>query len=164
MSIDAVSSVSTSSLSSTSSSSSALSDDTKKKLEALGLDPTKYTTEAQAQAAITAAQEKQAQQSQQGGSNSYESIKTEVNSLASTMGIEVGSNDKLEDILDKISTQITTLQASAGTDATKLADVNNYQAQYTTITSELSKIEAAKNMTGASALANYNKAALGLAA
>ncbi|MFA7658935.1 MAG: hypothetical protein WCY19_05840 [Candidatus Gastranaerophilaceae bacterium] len=167
MSIDAVSSVASSSVATSAarSSSSTLSDDTKKKLQALGLDPSKYTSETQAQLAIKDAQEKQEGTKKSGGSNPLESIiKTEVNSLASAMGIEIGSNDKLDDILNKISTQLTTLQASAGTDGTKLSNVNNYQNQFATITSELSQLEAARKMTGATALANYNKAALGLAA
>lgn len=163
MSISSVSSIGSSSSSSTSSSTqSQLSEDTIKKLKELGLDPTQYKTEAQAQAAISSAQ--QATQKPQNGANSYDTIKTEVTDLASQMGVEVGNNDKLDDILDKISTQINVLQASAGDDTEKLADVNNYQSEYAQISSELSQLEAARNMKGASALANYNKAALGLAA
>lgn len=159
MSVEAVNSVNGSnSNNETNSSLSVLSEDTIKKLEALGLDPTKYTSEEQAEEAIAAAQ--QPQQTPQTGSNSYDTIKTEVDDLASQMGIDIGNKDTLDDILDKISTQITTLQADAGTDQTKLQDANNYQNEYTTISNELSQLEAAQNMTGATALASYNKASI----
>jgi hypothetical protein len=161
----AISSVSSSSVASTNnnSSSTALSDDTKNKLQALGLDPSKYTTEAQAQAAITQAQaQQQSQQSgtQKSGSSSFSTIKTEVQDLASKMGISVGSNDKMKDILGKISDKMSELQSTAGTDPTKLSELNGYQSQYTSISSELSQLEASRNMTGATALADYNKATL----
>lgn len=154
-----------SSASQANSASSALNSATKKKLEALGLDPKKYTTEAAAQEAITEAQAKQQPSPPpKPDGTSFETIKTKVQDLASKIGIAVGTNDKTADILTKISNQITELKSAAGTDASKLSAVNGYQSQYTTISSELSQLESAKNMTGASALANYNKAALGLAA
>ena len=162
---DAISSIGSNSVANTSSksSSTALSDDTKKKLQALGLDPSKYTTEAQAQAAITAAQAQQ-QSQQQGaqkpGGSSFSSIKTEVQDLASKMGINVGNNDKTSDILNNISDKISELKSSAGTDPTKLSELNGYQSQYTSISSELSQLEASHNMTGATVLSDYNKATL----
>jgi len=163
---DAISSVSSSSSSKTSSTSSVLSNDTKAKLKALGLDPTKYTSESAAQEAITEAQEKQQQKTAapKSDGSSFTTIKTEVQDLAAKIGITVGTNDKTSDILTKISDQITELKSAAGTDSSKLSAASAYESQYTTISSELSQLESAKNMTGASALANYNKAALGLAA
>ena len=164
MSVNAVGSVNSSSSAASTSSSSAISEDTKKKLQALGLDPSKYTSEAQAQTAITQAQAQQ--QSQQdgakksGGSGSFATIKTEVQDLASKMGVSVGNNDKASDILSNISDKISELQSSAGTDPTKLSELNGYQSQYTSISSELSQLEASRNMTGATALADYNKATL----
>ena len=162
---DAISAVSSNTPTS-SNTAATLSDDTKKQLQALGLDPSKYTSEAAAQQAITQAQSQQQEQGAQksGGSSSFASMKSEVQDLASKMGVEVGNNDKIDDILSNISSKIDSLQANAGTDPTKLSDVNGYQAQYSTISAELSQMQAARNMTGASALANYNKAALGLAA
>lgn len=163
MSIDSINSVNSASASSSSSSTSKLSEETKKKLQALGLDPTKYTSEAQAQTAITEAQNKQASNKPAAPSN-FQTIKNEVQDLASKMGIIPGANDKINDIMANISDKITELQATAGTDSAKLAQVSDYNSQYTTISNELAQMEAAKNMTGASAMANYNKAALGLAA
>lgn len=161
MSVNAVS-FSTGSTTGASASSSVLSDDTKKKLQALGLDPSKYTSEAQAQQAIQDAQTKQESTRQSGNKGSFETIKTEVQELAGSMGISAGSNDKISDIMSSISDKISELQSSAGSDQTKLSQVNSYNSQYTSITNEIAQMEAAKSMTGATALANYNKIALGI--
>lgn len=93
MTINATGSVSGAnhSINTSGASSSKLSEDTKKKLIALGLNPSDYTNETDAKAAITA-KERQKQQ---------------------------GAN-------------------------------------------EVAQLQAAKNMTGATALGNYNKASLGL--
>lgn len=163
MSVNAISSASTGSASGFSASATQLSQDTINKLKALGLDPTKYTSESKAKQAIEEAQAKQAPQ-KPSSTDSFSTLKTEAQDLASQMGVVVGNNDKISDIMDKISTQIYELQSSAGTDETKLSQVNDYSAQYSTLSSELSRLEASQNMTGAMALANYNKAALGLAA
>lgn len=148
-------------------SSSKLSEDTKKKLQALGLDPTKYSCEAEAQAAITAFIQQQQQQEgtkKTGGNGEIKTIKSEVQSLASEMGISVGNNDKIGDIMDKINEKISELQSSAGSDNNKLSLVNDYNNKFSAISSELDQLKAAKNMTGATALANYNKATHGFAA
>ncbi len=165
---DAISSVSSSSVASSSSSTSKLSESTKKKLEALGLDPTKYTSEAAAQAAITSAQKaQQAQQTQAQGqpqddSSSIDTIETNVKSLAANMGLSVGNDDEIDDIFDNISNKISELQSAAGTDETKKAELSSFQSQYSALSSEYAQAMATKNMTGASALASYNKASLGL--
>lgn len=161
---DAISSINSSSVSSTSSSSSsAVKEETKKKLKALGLDPSKYTTETQAQAALTQAQEAQAAKQQKPTQGTSEdTIKDEISSLAANIGVSVGTNDKIDDIMDKVSAKIDELTSHAGTDSTKKSEADNYQKQYTTIANEYAQMQAAKNMTGATAMANYAKFALGL--
>lgn len=167
---DAIGSVSSNSVASSSSNSSSaakISDETKKKLEALGLDPSKYTSEAAAQAAITEAQQKaqQAQQAQakpQSNGTSMETIEDSVKNLASKMGVPVGNNDKVDDILGNLSDKISELKTSAGTDETKKAEATAYDNEYFTLNSEYTQATAAQNMTGATAVAGYNKAALGL--
>lgn len=165
MAINAVSSVSGAGSSSSSSgaSSSKLSEDTKKKLKALGLDPSQYTSEAEAQAAIQEAMAKQTGQ-KPNGADGFKQVEEEAKTLAAQMGISVGNNDKLNDIMDAISSKIGELQASAGSDESKLAQVTDYSNKFSAISSELAQLQAAHNMTGATALGNYNKAALGLAA
>lgn len=161
MSVNSVNSLSSRSA----SSSSALSQETINKLKALGLDPTKYSSEAQAQQAITEKTEQNnssSSSSQKSGSSNFATIKTEVQDLASKMGIYVESNDKIDDILSKISDKISELEGTAGSDQAKEAEVNGYQNEYTIISAELSQLEASRSMAGASAMASYNKAALGL--
>ena len=166
---DAISSVSSNSAASSSSNSSSaakISDETKKKLEALGLDPSKYTSEAAAQAAITEAQQaQQAQQAQAQPKNSgtsMETIEDSVKNLASKMGVPVGNNDKVDDILGNLSDKISELKTSAGTDETKKTEATAYDNEYFTLNAEYTQATAAQNMTGATAVAVYNKAALGL--
>lgn len=165
MSIDAVSSMGGASSASISSgaSSSKISEDTKKKLRALGLDPSRYTSEAEAQAAIQEAMSKQIAQ-KPNGADGFKQIEEEAKALAAQMGVSVGNNDKLDDIMSSISSKIDELKSSAGSDENKLAQVNDYSAKFSAISNELTQLQAAKNMTGATALGNYNKAALGLTA
>jgi hypothetical protein len=159
----AISSVGGASSAGGASGASALSEDTKKKLKALGLDPTKYATEADAQLAIQETTSKQTAQKPAGADN-FKTVEEEAQALASEMGLPVGNNDKIDDIMDGISAKIEELQSSAGSDPTKLSQLNDYNNKYTTISNELAQLQAAKNMTGATALGNYNKASLGLAA
>lgn len=175
---NAISSISSSAASS-SSSTTTLSSDTKKKLQVLGLDSSKYKTEAQAQEAITQAQSQTSgTQTVKGGcasctncgkcgkgsTTNISSIQTSAKDLASKMGVSVGTKDELPDILSKISDKISELESSAGSDSTKLSDVDSYKKQFQTLAGKFEKISASQNMTGASALASYNKAALGLSA
>lgn len=168
MSINSVNSINSTNAANSSSSSSKLSEETQEKLKKLGLDPSKYNTEAQAQAAIA---QMQAQLQQNGANKSAEhnkegkdSIKNEIQSLASKMGIAIGNSHNPKDILANISSKLEELKSAAGTDPTKLSQLNDYQTQYTLISNEIAKKEASHNMTGANALANYNKASIGFAA
>lgn len=150
-------------------SASALSEDTKKKLKALGLNPSNYTSESQAQAAIKAAEAKKAEtQKPQGaapsGGTDMQTVHDEAKSLASEMGVYVGTDDTMDDILAGISDKINELKASAGTDAGKLEEVEDFESRYNSISDDYTQVKSAKNMTGASALAAYNKAAFGIAA
>jgi hypothetical protein len=161
---DAINAVNSSSQASSNDSSTAITDDTKKELQALGLDPSKYTTEAQAEQAITQAQSQQQQGAQKSGGSNIGTIKTEVQGLASKMGVSIGTNDKMSDILSKISDKLGDLQSSAGNDPTKLSQFNSYQSQYTSISSELSQMEASRSKitNGLDQMADSNKKALGL--
>ena len=166
-----VNSVNSNNFSVSSSSSQKLTEETKSKLQALGLDPSKYTTEAQGQKALTEAQAAQNSQAAQAGAQHQHaphggesSIKAEVQALAAQIGIPVGSKDKISDILANVSEKISELKASAGNDPTKLAQVNSYQSQYTAISGEIAQKQSSESkLTGSlQGLANYNKIALGL--
>lgn len=170
MSINAVSGSNSVNTSSSSNSTDKITDATKKKLEAYasqtGADISNIKTESQAQDVLKAAEAKkeqqqaQAAQANQGGSEAQ--IKQDITNLAQKMGVEVGNDDKTSDIMDKVATKLTELKASAGTDETKTAEYQEYQGQYDSISAEYSKsqtLSSSMNM-----MANYNKAALGLAA
>lgn len=164
MTIGAINSVGSASSTSIASgvSSTKLSEDTKKKLKELGLDPSQYSSEAEAKAAIAAKEHQKTEGAKKAGGGDFKRIEEEAQSLAAEMGISAGSNDKISDIMDKISNKISELESGAGSDKTKLAQVNDFSNKYTTISNELAQLQAAKNMTGATALGNYNKASLGL--
>jgi hypothetical protein len=165
---DAISSVSSSSVSSTSSNSSSSENSTLKKLkeqlQALGVDVSNITTVAQAQQKLSEVQNSQSGSKKPQGNSSMDTIITNVKSLASKIGVELSDNDKPDDMMDKISTKISELTASAGTDETKKSEASAYETEYKTLNDELNQAKSAMNMTGATALGNYNKAALGLAA
>lgn len=157
-----INSISTSSsASSNKSSTSSLSETTKAKLKELGLDPTDFTSEAEAQAAIAQVQaQQQAQQSaSSAGNKSDDTIKTEAKSLASELDVSVSDNDTTDDILLKISSAISNLQEQAGNDENKLAQVQTYQTEYDTISQELSSKQTSQAQLSASmsGMANYNK-------
>ena len=168
----AISAISGSSSVSTSSSSSQLTDATKKKLEALGIDTAKIKTETEGLAKLKEAQASQASQAAQAsaapppppGGISPEDVKTEAKALAASIGVSVGQSDKINDILNKISTKISEMKASAGTDESKKSEVEGFYAQYQAVYTDYQEIESKKSMLSNSldALANYNKIRLGL--
>lgn len=163
MSLNAVSSAHSLNFANRSScASSKLSEDTKKKLKELGLDPSLYSSEAEAQTAIAAKKQQQISGAKKPGGGDFKQIEEEAQALAAQMGISVGSNDKINDIMGKISDKISELESSAGSDKTKLVQFNDFSNKYSAIANELAQLQASKNMTGATALGNYNKASLGL--
>lgn len=152
--------------------SQKLTEETKNELQALGLDPSKYTTEAQGQKALIEAQAAQSSQATQAVAQPQHashfgfvsSIRAEVETLAAQVGVSVGSRDKMIEVLGSIADKITDLKISAGTDSTKLAKVNSYQSQYEAISGEILQKQSSESKLTDSLkyLANYNKAALGL--
>lgn len=166
---NSINAISSSSISNSgSSSSTALSEETKAKLQALGIDTKDIKTEAKGQEELKEAKEKQSAQKAAPAKkdNSEKTMKTEAQDLASQVNVPVGNNDTMDTILSNISTKLDELKSSAGTDPTKLADVDNYQKQFASISSEYSQMQVSKAMISNSlqGLAAYNKAALGLAA
>lgn len=161
MPINGVNSVKTVSFAS-SSSTTKISEDTKKKLKELGLDPSQYSSEAEAQAAIAAKLHQQQGIHKPDKGGDFKRVEEEAQALAAQMGISVGSKDKINNVMGKISDKINELESSAGSDKTKLTQVNDFSNRYRAIADELAQLQAAKNMTGATALGNYNKASLGL--
>jgi len=153
-----------SSTSSSSSSAQKLSDETKNKLKALGVDTTSITSEAQGQIALLQAQQ---QQKAQGGEKSkggdagkaeMESIKTEATSLASKLGITVSKDEKVQDIMAAIGPAVEAKVSAAGTDQNKIAEAQALQTEFSTISSSLSNMEAQHSKSAQAPAANQTSA------
>ncbi len=138
---------SSASASSNLSSVQKLTDDTKSKLQALGVDTSTITSEAQGQIALLQAQQ---QQQAQGGEKHHggagkaemDSLKSEATSLASKLGISVSADEKLSDIMAAIGPAVDAKVSAAGSDQTKIAEAQELQAEFSTISSSLSTMEA----------------------
>lgn len=151
-------SMSVSSISSASASSSSvkLSDVTKKKLEALGVDTTNIKTETQGQNKLKEAQAMSNQQNQQaqgnGVSTQQEMVKFEATMLAQKMGIEVSKNDSVSDILSHIQVKLAELKTSAGKDTSMQSEIGQYQSSYDNIKQSSQSLSLSMN-----SMASYNK-------
>lgn len=143
-----------------------LSSTTKLKLEALGIDPSTVTTEAQAQTLIAQAeaakQQNNAGQQQQGGNSSEQELLSEAKKLATEVGVTVSSNDSLDDIVDNISKEIQVMLNSG--DQSKISSAQSYQAQLASISGRAEAIQSTQqNIFNAMDMISVsNKYALGL--
>lgn len=143
-----------------------LSSTTKLKLEALGIDPSTVTTEAQAQTLIAQAeaakQQNNAGQQQQGGNSSEQELLSEAKNLATKVGVTVSSNDSLDDIVDNISKEIQVMLNSG--DQSKISSAQSYQAQLASISGRAEAIQSTQqNIFNAMDMISVsNKYALGL--
>lgn len=143
-----------------------LSSTTKLKLEALGIDPSTVTTEAQAQTLIAQAeaakQQNNAGQQQQGGNSSEQELLSEAKNLATEVGVTVSSNDSLDDIVDNISKEIQVMLNSGN--QSKISSAQSYQAQLASISGRAEAIQSTQqNIFNAMDMISVsNKYALGL--
>lgn len=143
-----------------------LSSTTKLKLEALGIDPSMVTTEAQAQTLIAQAeaakQQNNAGQQQQGGNSSEQELLSEAKNLATEVGVTVSSSDSLDDIIDNISKEIQVMLNSG--DQSKVSSAQGYQAQLASISGRAEAIQSTQqNIFNAMDMISVsNKYALGL--
>lgn len=143
-----------------------LSSTTKLKLEALGIDPSTVTTEAQAQTLIAQAeaakQQNNAGQQQQGGNSSEQELLSEAKNLATEVGVTVSSNDSLDDIVDNISKEIQVMLNSGN--QSKISSAQSYQAQLASISGRAETIQSTQqNIFNAMDMISVsNKYALGL--
>ena len=146
--------------------SDELSTLTKQKLEALGIDPSSVTSEAQAQTLIAQAeaakQQNNAGQQQQGGNSSEQELLSEAKSLAKSVGVTVSSNDSLDDMIDKISSKIQIMLNS--NDKSQVSTAQDYQAQLASISDKANSISnTQQNIFNAMDMISLsNKYALGL--
>lgn len=158
MSINSISSLTSAT---SSCSTSQLSEETKQKLIALGIDPTNIKTELQAQNIIKQvealkSQNKTASSTQKGQASNNE-ILAAAKQLATQVGVNVSKTDTIDDILDNIS-------AAIGKMDSKEPNTKYYQERLAVIQSEYAQnqmsLSSLNNMMAA--VATSNKIALGL--
>lgn len=177
MSVNAIGSSISSASGVSSSSSTAITDATKKKLEALGIDTSKIKTEAEGQQKLKEAQASQASQAsqaaqgpqskqQQSAASQMEEITDQVTTLAAEVGVTISSNDQLSDVMNSISARISEMTVQAGQDTQKLQIVSLYQNELSAISGEYQSFQAQQQATqssqsqlagGMDSLASYNK-------
>lgn len=146
--------------------SEELSSSTKMKLEALGIDPSSVTSEAQAQQLIAQAEatkhQQNSQQQQQGGNSSERELISEAKKLAAKVGVTVSTNDTLDDITGNIAEQIQAMMNS--NDPSKVKMAQEYQTQLASISDQADSItNTQQNIFNAMNMISVsNKYALGL--
>ena len=149
---------------------STLSESTKRKLQALGIDPSSVTSEAQAQSLINAAQTRQQVQKANNESNSKNTCSSEAElisrakSLASKLGVSVSNNSPLTEILGSISSKINSLSNQSSTEGYNIQKLQQFQAELYSIQNEYSTVKQSQNSmyTAMNLTANMNKFSLGL--
>lgn len=167
-SISAISSSISTSYITQSQSSDTLSEETKAKLIALGIDPSTVSSESEAQSLIAQAEaaEQMAEQTNEQTSslNSEQDLISKAQELADKVGVSVSQTDSLDEMCGKISEKIENLMEQCGTDAAKLSTLQGYSqelaninAQYTQVQTNQQSMFTAMNMISVS-----NKYALGL--
>ena len=166
-----VSSVSTTTSSTSTTTTNQISEATKRKLEALGIDASNVTSEAQAQSLIAAKETEQSFQdsltasTQDSSSDSSEStLISEAKALAEQLGVTVASDDTFDDITAEINDAIEKLIDKAGSDPIALQRANSYQMQLAQLSSQYSSVSTSNSSIYAamSAQAASNKYMLGL--
>ncbi len=147
---------------------SELSSATKAQLEALGIDPSTVSSEAQAQALIANAQSASFQsmissnEEQEQTSSTEDMYLQEAKALASTVGATYDSDDSLEDILSSISDRLNQMMNAAGMNPSQMQMIQMYQTQLEQISSGYSQAQASSLYSSMDLMSNNNKYSLGL--
>ncbi|MFI3300176.1 MAG: hypothetical protein R3Y28_02025 [Candidatus Gastranaerophilales bacterium] len=165
-SISAISSAASTSYSA--STTSSLSETTKERLEALGIDSTGVTSEAEAQTLI---QEASAGEMGQSGSQppppppaSETELLSEATELANSVGVTVEDSDTVETLCSKISAEISSLMAVSAEDPTMMSEIQEYQTALASLTADYTTSSSSQSsmFAGMESIATSNKYALGL--
>lgn len=146
-----------------------LSDETKRKLQALGIDYTNVASEAQAQLLIQSAQSRQQIQktdnnNQQTTCSSELELISRAKTLASKVGISISQNASMSDILTSLSNKITNLTTKSSETINKNNEIEQYRTELTTLENEYSNLTQSQNsiFSAMNISANLNKFMLGL--
>lgn len=160
MSINSVSSIG----SFTGCQSSNLSEETKRKLRELGVEPSTVANEFQAQQLIKTLEQKLEQVHKSasfGNARKATSVEAELiakaKALANQVGISVSSTDSLSDIFSKIKAKINTMEAQGQDIKAYKSELSALEDKYSTVQQNQSSMLSAMNYT-----ASLNKYMLGL--
>ena len=145
---------------------STLSNDTKAKLEALGITVTDGMTEAEAQNKIAAAEAEQNAQNQnnQQGNSSESELLSEAKALASAVGVSVSSDADVSEILADIGNELEVMLENAENNPAVLSQLSTYLSQLTSLDDRYNSLQNAQaSMYSAmNMISTNNKIALGL--
>lgn len=150
-----------------------LSETTKKRLEALGIDTSSIKTETQGRSILASVEKVNSKDGAekvqgQGKNPEGENIKERAKELAAQLNVSVSQKDGLKEILDKISTAIDGMKTQAVGDPQKVQEAAKYQAAYDSIVGAVSSMQQQhqasqqKLSNSLDGLALYNKIKLGL--
>jgi hypothetical protein len=149
------------------SSASYLSEETKRKLLALGIDPSTVTSETQAKKLIEKAQSNSSVKETTKAENktvcsSESEILTKAKILAQKIGIKLSKNMSIDEILQSISDKITEMLNSEDKGTQETA--KGYQQELSQISEEYTPVKQNQNSMYAmlTQSANINKYMLGL--
>ena len=147
-----------------------LSEETKAKLIALGIDPSTVTSEAEAQALISQVEamsktdKARPQTNKIQTTSSEQELMTKARELAEKVGVQLSQTDTLDEMCQKIFTKLEQLGAQYANDESKMAIINDYRAELANLNAKYDKVQtnqetifATMNMISLS-----NKFALGL--
>ncbi len=140
-----------------------LSEETKAKLQALGIDPSTVSSESEAQSLI-AQVEAMSKSDQARPNSSDQSLLTKAQSLAEDVGVQYSYKDNLDELCKKISEKIEQLASQYGNDGAKMSVLEDYQRELASIDSRYStEIDKSNDIFNAMNMISVsNKYALGL--
>jgi len=152
MTINGVSTFSTACYSGT----SVISEETRRQLIALGIDPSTVTSEAQAKQLIAAAKQKVAETTNDSSSKSTCSSELEllsrVKNFANKIGVKLSFTQTLKEMIDELTSKVQELKSTEDT-----AEFDGIKNEYAVIENSQNAMYTAMNVT-----ANINKFMLGL--
>ncbi|MDD3236939.1 MAG: hypothetical protein PHV37_02435 [Candidatus Gastranaerophilales bacterium] len=139
---------------------SGLTQETKRRLEALGIDTKDIKTEAEG---LRQLQIKEKEQSSKSTQYSYmNNLREQATSLANQLGVEINQNEKMSVIFDKISQKIAQMQESQNQSELQKAQAATFLSKYQSLYSTYSS-QSNQNMLGQTLgfMADYNRSMLG---
>lgn len=146
---------------------SSLSNETKAKLEALGITATDGMTESEAKAKIAEAEAEknsQNQNNQQQGNSSESEILSEAKALASSVGVSVASDADVTEILDDIGAELEEMLEDAENNPAILSQLSSYLSQLTNLDDRYESLQNSQSSmySAMNMISTNNKIALGL--